>query len=232
MNMLQYNKGSDHMQAVIFDFDGLLVNSEVVSLQIYQELLKPFHIEFSKETYTKYYSGHTEIKNIELFLKSYPLPYNFDECYALVKKLEAQIMAKGVELKTGVITILDYLKQKQIKIALATSSSKQRAMKILKQHHIDHYFDCFIFGNDVENSKPAPDIFLKACDKLNLDSNECFVFEDSELGILAAYQANIKVICIPDMKIPRKEYLDKCEACFKSLDEALPFLKESINVIE
>lgn len=94
----------------------------------------------------------------------------------------------------------------------------------MRQHNIIEYFDEFVFGNEVEKGKPNPDIFLKACDKISVNPEECLVLEDSESGIQAAYSANISVICIPDMKVPNQYYLNMTKAVLSSLEEVIYYL--------
>ena len=93
----------------------------------------------------------------------------------------------------------------------------------MRQHNIVEYFDEFVFGNEVKKGKPNPDIFLKACDKISVNPEECLVLEDSEAGIQASYDANIKVICIPDMKYPEKQYEEKTFKILKDLTEVTAY---------
>ena len=97
-------------------------------------------------------------------------------------------------------------------------------MNILKQHNLIEYFDEFVFGHEVKNGKPNPDIFIKACEKISENPEGCLVLEDSEAGIQSAYSANIPVICIPDMKMPDKSYLDMTKAVLNSLEDVISYL--------
>lgn len=132
---------------------------------------------------------------------------------------------RGVELKNGVKDILKYLKDNNYKIILATSSMKERALNALKQHDIDQYFDDMVFGPEVQNAKPHPDIFLKAIEKAGVEVNEGLVLEDSESGIQAAYSGNIPVICIPDMKGPSQHFKDMTVAVLPSLLNVMDYLE-------
>ena len=141
-----------------------------------------------------------------------------------VYKIENRFIAQGVDLKYGAKELLSYLKDNNFKIAIASSSTRDRALTILKQHNIVEYFDDFVFGNEVEKGKPNPDIFLKACDKLSEKPEKCLVLEDSEAGIQSAYSANIPVICIPDMKVPNDSYLNMTKEVLSSLEEVISYL--------
>lgn len=213
------------MDAVIFDLDGLLADTEIISLKVYQELLKDFGILFTEETYSREYSGHREEENVQRFLDTYDLPWNFDQTLEKVYELEARILAKGVNLKKGAKNLLAFLQREGIPIAIATSSVEYRARIILGSNGILSLFDHLVFAKDVKRSKPYPDIFLKACSNLNVLPENCLVLEDSEAGIEAAYRAGIPVICIPDLKMPAQSFLNKTEQVFQNLDAVRDYLE-------
>ncbi len=211
-------------KAIIFDLDGLLVDTEIISYKIYKELLEEFGYEFTVEEYAQNYSGKTEVKNVSSLINTYHLPWSVQTGLDKVFDVENRLLAEGVDLKHGARELLEYLKGNHYKTAIASSSTKDRALGILKQHDITDYFDDFVFAGEVEKGKPNPDIFLKVCEKLGKNTNECLVLEDSEAGIQAAYSAQIPVICIPDMKKPDKKYLDKSLAVLNSLEEVVDYL--------
>ena len=213
------------MEAVIFDLDGLLADTEIISLKVYQELLEDFGIPFTEETYSREYSGHREEENVQRFLDTYDLPWNFDQTLEKVYELEARILTKGVNLKKGAKSLLAFLQREGIPIALATSSVESRARMILDSNGILSLFDHLVFAKDVKRSKPYPDIFLKACSDLNVLPENCLVLEDSEAGIEAASRAGIPVICIPDLKIPAQSFLNKTEQVFQDLDAVRDYLE-------
>lgn len=212
------------IKAVIFDLDGLLIDSEIISYKIYKEILHQFGHNFTIEEYTQNYSGKTEVKNVTNLINTYSLPWTIEKGLDNVYKIENRFIAQGVDLKYGAKELLSYLKDNNFKIAIASSSTRDRALTILKQHNIVEYFDEFVFGNEVEKGKPNPDIFLKACDKLSEKPEKCLVLEDSEAGIQSAYSANIPVICIPDMKVPNDSYLNMTKEVLSSLEEVISYL--------
>lgn len=217
------------IRAIIFDLDGLLVDTEIISYKIYQELLAEYgHEEYTLEDYAQNCSGKTEVKNVTYLIETYHLPWTLEIGLRKVLEVENRLLAQGANLKSGVKELLQYLKEHHYKIGLATSSTSERALHLLEQHGIADDFDEFVFGNEVEKGKPSPDIFLKACEKLGEAPEHCLVLEDSEAGILAAYLANVPVICIPDMKMPGKEYLEKALLVRKSLSEVIDDLKSGM----
>jgi HAD superfamily hydrolase (TIGR01509 family) len=211
-------------KAVIFDLDGLLVDTEMISYKIYKEILAEIGYDFPLDEYAQKFSGKTVVQNIKHLLETYHLPWSAELGFSKVVEIEGRFVAKGVELKPGARELLSFLKENGFKIAMASSSIEERALKILRQHDLVDCFDAFVFGYEVKNGKPATDIFLKACEKLSEKPEDCLVLEDSEAGIQAAFSANIPVICIPDMKVPSQRYLDMTKATLSSLDEVIPFL--------
>lgn len=211
-------------KAVIFDLDGLLVDTELISFKIYKEILAEIGHEFSLEEYAQKFSGKTELQNIRYLIENYYLPWTVEYGFEKVVEIENGFIAQGVDLKRGARELLSFLKAHQYKIAMASSIIEERALNILRQHDIVDYFDEFVFGYEVKKGKPAPDIFLRACEKIGENPEDCLVLEDSEAGIEAAFSAKIPVICIPDMKVPNPRYLDMTSATLSSLAEVIPYL--------
>ena len=209
------------IKAVIFDMDGLMIDSERVTFECYQEILKPMNLTMD-ETFYKTLLGKP-IKGIyERFYSTYgqdfPIESVIKDVHALMAK---RFETEGVPVKKGLSVLLNYLKENGYKTIVATSSNRDRVDTILAQAHITQYFDDSICGDEVTHGKPHPEVFLKSCEKLGVKTDEAFVLEDSEAGIQAASSAGIKVICIPDMKYPTEEYANKTYKILDSLDEVI-----------
>lgn len=148
-----------------------------------------------------------------------------------MKKVHAMMAERfekeGVPVKKGLVSLLQYLKENSYKTIVATSSNRDRVDKILKQAGITEYFDDSICGDEVTKGKPDPEIFLKACQKLGVSTDEAIVLEDSEAGIQAGSTAGIRVICVPDMKYPEKQYEEKAYRILSDLNEVKEFLKKN-----
>lgn len=130
-----------------------------------------------------------------------------------------------VRFKTGAEELLDYLKSRGIKIALATGTSKPSVMHHLNEVGATEYFDAIVCGGDVTNGKPAPDIFLLAAEKLGAKPVECFVFEDSPNGVRAAHSAGMKCIGVPDIAPFPKEIKGLMFRELTTLNEAIAILR-------
>ena len=204
-------------KAVIFDLDGLLIDSEIISYKMYADLLQKHNLRFTLDTYARHYSGKNGVTNMQNLIFTYHLPISLEQGLAYVDALEKGYFAVGVPLKPGARELLHFLKRRDIKILLASSSTRERALSVLAQHGIENCFDAMVFGPEIAHGKPAPDIFIKAREKSGEASADCLVLEDSEAGIRAAYAAGIDVICVPDMKRPDGAFLSVAAAGLPSL---------------
>ena len=210
---------------VIFDLDGLLIDSETISYRIYRDLAGKYNKDISMEEYIHGYSGKTGIRNMQALIRLHGLPISLEDGLVFAEKREKEYFRGGVALKQGARELLSYLKRRQYKIILASSSTKERAVGVLGQNGIGAFFDHMVFGEDVERGKPCPDIFQKACEYAKEPPESCLVLEDSEAGIQAAYAAGIDVICIPDMKEPGEEFRRMETAELSSLADVIPWLE-------
>ena len=213
------------IKAIIFDMDGLMIDSERVTFECYQEILKGMNLTMDEEFY-KTLLGKP-LKGIyqrfyDVYGNDFPIEDVIKDVHALMAK---RFETEGVPIKTGLKSLLEYLKENNYKTIVATSSNRDRVDTILSQAQITDYFDDSICGDEVTKGKPNPEVFLKSCQKLGVNVDEAIVLEDSEAGIQASYDANIKVICIPDMKYPEKQYEEKTFKILKDLTEVTAYLK-------
>ena len=207
-------------KAVIFDMDGLMIDSERVTYEGYVrecekrgfEMTLPFF-----KTLLGYPMGPIRQKLIEHYGKDFPLEEIIKDVHRYMEELFA---AQGVPKKPGLMEILRYTCDKGYKTMVATSSDRDRVEWILRNAEIEEYFDDIICGNEVKRGKPHPDIFEEACRKLGVKPEEAYVIEDSEMGVLAAFRAGIDVICVPDMKEPGEETRKNAMCVVESLTKA------------
>lgn len=213
------------IKAVIFDMDGLMIDSERVTFECYQEILKGMNLTMDEEFY-KTLLGKPLKGIYQIFYDVYGNDFPIEDVIKDVHALMAQrFETEGVPVKTGLKSLLEYLKINNYKTIVATSSNRDRVDTILAQAQITDYFDDSICGDEVTKGKPNPEVFLKSCQKLGVSVDEAIVLEDSEAGIQASYDAGIKVICIPDMKYPEKQYEEKTFKIFKDLNDVTNYLK-------
>ncbi|WP_294156581.1 HAD family phosphatase [uncultured Clostridium sp.] len=191
-----------NVNAVIFDMDGVLIDTERISFNAFKEVLGGYNYVMSEEFYLTMIGRN--VKSIkEIMLAEYGRDFPFEEVYEKKVKIAVDTIDRdGVIVKPGVHEIVDYLKDNDYKVAVATSTSRERAHYLLEQVGIKDKIDYIICGDQVENSKPNPEIFLKAAKGIGAEPQNCMVIEDSDAGILAASRAGMRGINVPDMKMP------------------------------
>ena len=214
------------LKAIIFDLDGILIDSEPIAYTILQEMVSSYGGYISLDEYTSNYLGRTVAMGMTTIKTVFNTPESEEELMEIYLRKEKEKLEAGIPLKPGVKELLVYVKTCGYKTIVASSSVRERAEKILKSHDILKYFDDMVFGYEVKKGKPHPDIFLKACEKLGIEPHEALVIEDSEAGIEAAYSANITTVCIPDMKYPDKHYKNMVCYMFDSLFDVMRLLEE------
>ena len=211
-------------KAVIFDMDGVIFDTEKVYLDIWIEVFEKYGYKMTKELYVNVMG--TGRKNvIKTFLE------NFGDDLPIEKMYEEKdnqlfyiIENQGSPLKEGVKELFSMLKEKNYKIALATSAKRERVEKQIKDKWLKESFDAIVCGDDVEKGKPSPDIFLKAAKKIDVEPENCFVVEDSPAGIKAAFSGGMKGIHVEDLKVADEDILKYCQKSFKDLQEVKKYL--------
>ena len=211
-------------KAVIFDMDGVIFDTEKVYLDIWIEVFEKYGYKMTKELYVNVMG--TGRKNvIKTFLE------NFGDDLPIEKMYEEKdnqlfyiIENQGIPLKEGVKELFSMLKEKNYKIALATSAKRERVEKQIKDKWLKESFDAIVCGDDVEKGKPSPDIFLKAAKKIDVEPENCFVVEDSPAGIKAAFSVGMKGIHVEDLKVADEDILKYCQKSFKDLQEIKEYL--------
>lgn len=212
-------------KAVIFDMDGLMIDSERVTYNEYvKKLAQLGHHDFTEELYRNCL-GKNKQGICQVFIDHYGQDFPMTEVWDDVHVWIDESLRQYVPKKKGLVELLEYLKANNYKTIVATSSGRARVDEILKNGNLTEYFDDSICGDEVTHGKPHPEIFLTACQKLDVKPEEALVLEDSEAGILAAYDGHIDVICVPDMKYPEPQFVEKVTKIVDSLDEVIDYLK-------
>ena len=129
-------------------------------------------------------------------------------------------------VKKGFESLLKYLIENGYKSAIATSTARWKMANRMKFLHFDEMVDCVVCGDEVNKSKPNPEIFLKAAEKLGLTPEECIVIEDSKSGVEAAYKGGFRCIMVPDYKKPDEEMKQMAFKVMDSLEDVEVWLKK------
>ena len=191
--------------AVIFDMDGLLIDSESIAFAAFREACEKFNLGDQSNTFrrcigTNQEAGEKVIREgIGAMVDQLQFIAVWDEIYV------ENTTNKPIPLKLGVIELLEHLALIDIPLAVATSSTTHRANQKLTDAGIKHFFKLVVGGEQVTKSKPNPDIYLKAASLLKVEPGKCLALEDSENGVKAGVSAGMVTVQIPDLVEPSDE---------------------------
>lgn len=211
-------------EAVVFDMDGVIFDSERAVMNCWLELAQKYDIKDIEKPYFACV-GTTMTRTREIMLETYGEDFPYDE-YARESSLMYHEKYDGGKLpmKPGGMELLSYLKGKGKKIALASSTRRETVINQLRWAGIIDYFDVIICGDMVAKSKPAPDIFLKACQELGVSPENTYAIEDSYNGIRAAHAGQLRPIMVPDLLEADDEMRGMAECVCDNLNEVIDYL--------
>jgi HAD superfamily hydrolase (TIGR01509 family) len=188
--------------AAIFDMDGLILDSEPLAKLAFDTVCKQYGLADLSEVFMQFVGTNAQTGNavIKSALNDSIDADVFNQTW---RSLYGEwVKDKAVPLKAGVVEVLSYCQSHHIPMAVATSSHTVIATHKLNKAGVLDYFDIVIGGDQVANSKPQPDIFLKAATSLSCQPNACIAFEDSPNGVTSAVAAGMTVVQIPDLIKP------------------------------
>lgn len=206
---------------MIFDMDGLIFDTERMFMDTRSDVLQKYGYPSRKEDYIRTIGTAGETLHrilLDIYGPDYPADTISREAREIMNR---QIAVTGPDVKKGIPTLLQWLQCKGIPCCVASSSHRENVQKYLQLSGLDTFFSYLVCGDEIRHSKPAPDIFLKACHHSGIQPEDAMVLEDSENGILAAYNAGIPVICIPDLKYPEPEIAARTAAIVNQADDIL-----------
>ena len=196
----------DSNEADIFDFDGTLVDSMGVWVEIDKEYIEKYHLT-EPENFHKDMEGLSYTETAEYFLKVFPtLPHTVEELKEEWYHMALYKYTHEIHLKEGVEDFLRKEKARGIKIGIATSNDRQLVEASLSALGIANLIDTISTGCEVQKGKPAPDVYLKVAENLKTAPAKCLVFEDVPMGILAGKNAGMQVCAVEDwFSAPQRE---------------------------
>ncbi len=214
------------IKAVVFDMDGLMFDTEKIGIRTWKTLsVELGYPKLDGLIYTCFGTNHNFKRKYFSEVLGEDFPYD-EFCRREVEVTGKTLDEEGVPHKPGLIELLEYLKENNIKRAVATSTPYAPAISHIKKGGIYDYFDVIITGDMTENGKPAPDIYLKACSELGVNPEDAMGLEDSFNGVRAIHSAGMKAVMIPDMVEPDDEMRQKTFAIKESLFDVINLIEE------
>ncbi|WP_459904897.1 HAD family hydrolase [Enterococcus thailandicus] len=214
------------VNAVIFDMDGLLFDTEMVYYEATQMVADQMGFPYDKEFYLRFLGVSDEevwANYHEIFAE-----YGRETVQRFIDESFQETLTRfasgNVQLKPGVMELLDFLEEQDIPKVVASSNQRKVIELLLEKNNLLTRFDMIVSAENVKRAKPDPEIFLLAQQKLGTTKKNTLILEDSQNGILAAEAAEIPVIMVPDLLEPSAELADKTVAVVSSLHEIPTFI--------
>ncbi len=204
------------MKAIIFDMDGVIIDSEPLHFELERELLEEFGGKVSKEEHETFV-GTTDYHMWDTFKNKFDLEPSIEEFIEMKKKKFVQNIHR-VKLIENFHGFLVKVHEEGYAVALASSNNKKAVDSIIENFGLDKYFKVAISGEDVTNGKPNPEIFLKAANKINAEPYECLVIEDSTNGVIAAKAAGMKCVGLKNPSSGNQD-LSKADLVIENFNE-------------
>lgn len=216
------------IKAVVFDMDGVIFDSEKLYRKHWMITGREYGIpEDEMEDLCNHIAGATRQHNERLLKEHFGEDFDYDTFRAkTMDRMDAEIARNGLDMKPGVKELFAYLKENGYQIALATSTAQERASRNLQRAGILEVFDKIVYGGVVPNGKPAPDIYLRACEELGVKPEEAIGIEDSINGVKSSSAAGLYTIMVVDLIEPTEEIRPLADQIYYSLFDVIALLKK------
>ena len=199
MSYICYKEKTNTIHGVLFDMDGVVLNTEKLYARFWAEAAHALGYPMTYEQALGMRSLNSAAGQAKLESYFGPGVSRAEMRKKRVELMDAYVAQFGVEAKPGIHELLDYLKGQGIRTAIATSSPMERAKSYLDSLGLTAKFDCICSGHDVAQGKPAPDIYLKAAASIGVPPENCLAIEDAPAGIESAHRAGCWPVLVPDL---------------------------------
>ena len=218
------------LSAVLFDMDGLMFDTEPLALVAWRQALAERGYSLTDELGLEMLGRTTEDTRL-ILRKALAADLPFEALFQRKKEIVGEHVAQhGVSAKPGLVELLAWLSSRHVATAVASSARRDDVSAKLARAAVPHRFDALITGDQVQNGKPAPDIFLAAARQLGVAAPACVVLEDSEAGIQAAHAAGMRPVMVPDLKPPSPETARLAFRICASLREVQVLLEQEAEI--
>ena len=205
MTLHIYKRNTPRIRGVLFDMDGLVLDTEKLYTRFWMEACQFYGFSMTREQALKMRAANSKLSEENLHSFFGP-DVDYRKCRSKrIELMDAFIAENGVESKPGIFELLDHLDARGIPAAITSSAPKERIEKHLASVGLLHRFAAICSGHEVPHGKPAPDIYLHGAASLGLPPESCLALEDAPTGLLAAHRAGCVTVMIPDMDQPDEQ---------------------------
>ncbi|MFM6957962.1 MAG: bifunctional mannitol-1-phosphate dehydrogenase/phosphatase, partial [Acinetobacter sp.] len=217
------------VQGALFDMDGTMFDTERLRFQTLKQASNALIGQEFSDEYLMQCLGLSAKASEQLAQKFYGTDVPYTAIRKRADEIElAFVRQNGVPIKKGLIQVLERLRKSGLRMAVATSSRRAIAEEYLINANVYKFFDLLVCGDEVEQGKPHPEIFITAAQRLNLQPQQCLMFEDSENGINSASEAGGVTILLKDIKEPSDQMLAQTKFYYQDMNECLNALDQYI----
>jgi HAD superfamily hydrolase (TIGR01509 family) len=218
------------IKAILFDMDGVLVDSEYAMFNMLRKTLKHRNIEISTLALINSYIGYSSNEIYASLIEKHGFPESIEEFRCKRRRLHGNYYTDAeIELMPGINAVLDYLRMLGVRMAVVSSTTSRNVLSALNRTSITKYFDAIVCGDMVRQAKPSPEGYLMAASFLQADVRETLAIEDSKIGIKAAKSAGIKVIGFAGSEV--KQDISGADIQIASSAELLEWMKHSFESV-
>ena len=217
------------LRAILFDHDGTLVDSEPTHHRLWAQVLSNYGVSLSREQYRLHYAGVPTPANARDVVRRFALP-DSPETLAAAKNeaTRAYLKSEPFPMMPGALRAIAALHGLGLKLAVVTGAGSEGVKATLAAHQLEKCFSAIVSGDDVRNSKRAPDCYLLALDRLGLRAEECLALEDTEHGVAAAVGAGIRCLALPSPMSSHHDF-SRATAVLGGMDESVEYVQRLLG---
>ena len=182
-------------RGIIFDLDGVLIDSEGLYFRAYQTVLEPYGVKISRAEYEEHWIAQG--RGPEYIVAKHHLPLSPDDLRQMRSPVYLRLLETQVTLMPHVEEVLAHLAP-HFRLAVATNTNREHLDFVLRRFDLERFFSLTVAREDYRGAKPEPDAFLVAAEKLGLTPTQCVVIEDTYKGVMAAFHAGMTCIAVPN----------------------------------
>ncbi len=212
------------IKAILYDHDGTLVDSEIAHFQIWANVLEPYGVSLSVQQYKEFYAGIPTESNAIDIVHRFALPVKSAVLVDAKNLATRTFLAQAAfPLMPGARESIAFFRDCGLQLAVVTGAERDGVDTSIRVHELHRHFSAIVSGDDVHQSKPAPDCYLLAMQLLGVVPNECIAIEDTEHGVAAATSAGIQCVAIPSFMSEHHNF-NSAEESFQNLSDATKWI--------